>query len=211
MRKVGLKIFFKAARLTEAITESEPGSDLAAEVAAAFAAASMVFAEDEEFKSLLISRAASLLQFAEGFEGRYTDSVPRAAKYSSRNYQDELAWGNLWLFKASGQATYFETAQSLVDNHDDLQSNPKIFNVDTKVAAVQLLMAMEEDDESVESFNRIRDFCNFYENDVPKTTKGLAYPTSFGATGVAASSSFLCILAAQKLAPSKTGSSYPWI
>ena len=129
-----------------------------------------------------------------------------AAKYSSRNYQDELAWGNMWLFKASGQATYFETAQSLVDNHDDLQSNPKIFNVDTKVAAVQLLMAMEEDDESVESFNRIKDFCNFYENDVPKTTKGLAYPTSFGATGVAASSSFLCILAAQKLAPSKTGS-----
>jgi len=178
---------------------------LAAEVAAAFAAASIVFKDDANFKEMLTSRAAGLLQFAEGYQGRYIDAVPRASKYMSSSYEDELAWANLWLYKAMGQDTYLERAETLVEQHDQLQSNPKIFNVDTKVAGIQLLMAMEEDESSTVSFNRISDFCNFYLNDVPKTTKGLAYPTSFGATAVAASSSFLCIMAAQKLPESKTG------
>lgn len=191
--------------MTEFISESRPGSDLAAEVAASFAAASMVFTDEADFKEMLISKAAGLLQFAEGYKGRYIDAVPRAAKYMSSSYEDELAWANMWLYKATNQSSYYQTAETLTDSHDMLQSNPKIFNVDTKVAGVQLLMAMEEDEETNVAFNRISDFCNFYLNDVPKTTKGLAYPTSFGATAVAASSSYLCILAAQKLPESKTG------
>ena len=64
---------------------------------------------------------------------------------------------------------------------------------------------MEEGKDESEFFSKIESFCNFYKNDVPKTTKGLAYPTEFAATGVASSSAFLCILAAQKLPKDKTG------
>ena len=121
------------------------------------------------------------------------------------SYEDELAWGNLWLFKATGQESYLENAKTLVAEHEFLQENPKIFNVDTKVAAVQLLLALQETKEETDFFAKIENFCNFYKDDVPKTTKGLAYPTEFAATGVAASSAYLCILAAQKLPKVKTG------
>ena len=76
----------KATRLTDAISESKPGSDLAAEVAAAFAAASMIFADDADFKEMLISKASTLLQFAESNRGRYIDSIPRGMKYPSQRY-----------------------------------------------------------------------------------------------------------------------------
>lgn len=49
------------------------------------------------------------------------------------------------------------------------------------------------------AFNQIADFCDFYDKKVPKTTRGLAYPTNTKATAPAASSSFLCGLAAVKL------------
>jgi endoglucanase len=146
-----------------------------------------------------------LIQFAEQYKGRYTDSVPSASKYGSRSYEDELAWANLWMYKATAQESYLDAAKNLVEIHDELQSNPKIFNVDTKVAGVQLLLAMEESADLTIHTDRVKNFCNFYVNDVPKTVRGLAFPTTFGATSVASSSSFLCILAAQKLPYEKIG------
>ena len=74
----------KATRLTDAISESKPGSDLAAEVAASFACASMIFSDEPDFKEMLISKASALLQFAESNPGRYIDSVPRGIKYASQ-------------------------------------------------------------------------------------------------------------------------------
>ena len=60
---------------------------------------------------------------------------------------------------------------------------------------------------SPKAFNKIADFCDFYDKKVPKTTRGLAYPTNTKATAPAASSSFLCGLAAVKLDKKKFESS----
>ncbi|KAL8172429.1 LOW QUALITY PROTEIN: hypothetical protein V2J09_024233 [Rumex salicifolius] len=60
------------------IDEAHPGSDLAAETAAAFAVASILF------------------EFAEGHKGKYSDSIPAAAKFYS----------STWLHRASNDRKY---------------------------------------------------------------------------------------------------------
>ena len=69
-------------------------------------------------------------------------------------YGDELSWVNLWLYNATNQKSYLENAKSLIAEHEFLQENPKIFNVDTKVAAVQLLLAMEEGKDETKFFSK---------------------------------------------------------
>ena len=58
-----------------------------------------------------------------------------------------------------------------------MSENPKIFNIDTKVAGIQLMLALEEDPDKTESFDQIATFCDWYEGVLIKTTRGLAYPT----------------------------------
>ena len=58
-----------------------------------------------------------------------------------------------------------------------LTENPKIFNIDTKVAGIQFMLALEEDPDKTEAFDQIATFCDWYEGVLIKTTRGLAYPT----------------------------------
>lgn len=62
------------------ITEEKPGSDLAGETAAAFAAASLVFREtDADYAEICLRHAEQLYEFATKFRGKYSDSIPEAA------------------------------------------------------------------------------------------------------------------------------------
>ena len=61
---------------------SNPGSDLAGETAAALAAASMVFAdEDPAYSRTLLDHAKEIFTFADQYRGKYSDSVSAAAKF----------------------------------------------------------------------------------------------------------------------------------
>ncbi|CAM1343945.1 glycoside hydrolase family 9 protein [Tenacibaculum amylolyticum] len=97
------------------ITTAKPGSDLAGETAAALAAASMVFADsDPSYSATLITHAEQLYSFADTYRGKYSDAITDAADYykSWSGYQDEIVWGAIWLYKATGNATYLTKAES---------------------------------------------------------------------------------------------------
>lgn len=98
------------------IDASCPGSDLAAETAAAMAAASIVFRRegDATYANLLLTHARQLYTFADTYKGRYSDCITDAANYyrSWSGYQDELVWGALWLHKATGETGYLDKAKS---------------------------------------------------------------------------------------------------
>ncbi|MBZ5602348.1 MAG: glycoside hydrolase family 9 protein [Acidobacteriia bacterium] len=103
------------ARPSYKITADCPGSDLAGETAAALAAASLVFQRegDPDYAGKLLSRAKSLYQFAETYQGKYSDCITVAnGFYTSSGYADELAWGAAWLYKATGVADYLTKAQT---------------------------------------------------------------------------------------------------
>jgi hypothetical protein len=98
------------------IDEERPGSDLAGEAAAALAAASIVFSvSDPVYAAQLRQHAIELYAFANTYRGKYSDSIPDAANYynSYSGYTDELVWGAVWLYKATGNAIYLQQAQTL--------------------------------------------------------------------------------------------------
>jgi hypothetical protein len=98
------------------IDASCPGSDLAGETAAAMAAGSMLFeGTDPGYASTLLSHAKQLYSFADSNRGRYSDCIKDAAGYyrSFSGYNDELVWGAIWLYRATGDASYLTKAETL--------------------------------------------------------------------------------------------------
>ncbi len=96
-----------------AVTESCPGSDLTGEAAAALAASSIVFqADDPTYSATLLSQAKSLYEFADDFRGTYDACITAASGFyhSFSGYWDELVWGAIWLYKATGDTTYLTKA-----------------------------------------------------------------------------------------------------
>ena len=89
---------YKGSRPVEQINDRRPGSDIAAEVAAALAAGSMIFT-DQYMKKMLIQKAQSLVQVAEGAQAKAHENVQAAGKYKSNDFYDEIVWANLWLHK----------------------------------------------------------------------------------------------------------------
>jgi endoglucanase len=97
------------------IDAKSPGSDLAAETAAAMAAASMLFAtSDPSYSSELLSHALGLYQFADDHRGVYSDSIQDAQQFykSFSGYQDELCWGAIWLYRATDDVAWLDRARS---------------------------------------------------------------------------------------------------
>ena len=95
------------------ITRDLPGSDLAAESASTLAVASMAFAEvDAVYSADLLEHAEALYRFADMYRDRYMTGINDAwGYYPSSHFVDELVWGALWLYRATGEASYLAKAE----------------------------------------------------------------------------------------------------
>jgi hypothetical protein len=132
------------------ITDSSPGSDLAAETSAALVAASMVFRdEDPNYADLLLKHGKELYEFADKYRGSYDESIPEANDYyHSNSYNDELVWGAAWLFRATGEEYYKSKVDAIWDYpYDENDSNKFLdsknpISWDDKKASSYTLMAM---------------------------------------------------------------------
>jgi endoglucanase len=66
-------------RTVYSVSSSNPGSDVAAETAAALAAASLVFKKvDSKYSELLLKTAKNVMEFAKQYQGAYSDSLGSA-------------------------------------------------------------------------------------------------------------------------------------
>ncbi|MBB4905537.1 glycoside hydrolase family 9 protein [Actinophytocola algeriensis] len=106
------------ARPSYKIDANCPGSDLAGESAAAMAASSLVFADDPAYASTLLTHAKQLYTFADQRRGKYSDCITDAANFyrSWSGYVDELVWGAIWLYRATGDPAYLAKAEAEYDN-----------------------------------------------------------------------------------------------
>ena len=101
------------------IDATHPGSDLAAETAAAMAAASILFATDDPaYSAQLRTHAIQLYTFADTNRGIYSNSITDAGSYyrSFSGYNDELVWGAIWLYRATGDVAYLNKAEAYYAN-----------------------------------------------------------------------------------------------
>ncbi|WCJ26367.1 Endoglucanase [Euphorbia peplus] len=120
------------------ITPNSPGTEAAAEAAAALASASLVFKSvDSTYSSNLLAHSKSLFEFADKYRASYQQSCPFYCSYSG--YQDELLWAATWLYKASGDNNYL----SYVSNNQGWSQAMSEFSWDNKFVGAQTLLAKE--------------------------------------------------------------------
>ncbi|KAK7253060.1 hypothetical protein RIF29_37464 [Crotalaria pallida] len=120
------------------ISASSPGTEAAADAAAALASASIVFKKsDAKYSSILLAKARSLFDLADKYRGTFSASCPF---YCSHNgFQDELLWAAAWLYKASADNKYLNYA---VTNGGASQMMNE-FSWDNKFVGAQTLLAEE--------------------------------------------------------------------
>ncbi|KAG5395384.1 hypothetical protein IGI04_025347 [Brassica rapa subsp. trilocularis] len=135
-------------RTAFALDAPGPASDLAGEIAAALAAASIAFKQSRpKYSEVLLDKAIKTFQYADSHRGCYTDNpnVHNAVCpfYCSVNgYKDELLWGAAWLRRATGNDYYLEY---LVNNRQAFGQdfNYLEFGWDNKYGGVNVLIAKE--------------------------------------------------------------------
>ena len=102
------------------IDKSKPGSDAAGEAAAAFAAASILFKnENATYSATLLKHAIELYDFADTYRSDYNTNVPEVAAFYGYDvlkdgYFDELSWGALWLYRATKDEQYVEKFEKVI-------------------------------------------------------------------------------------------------
>ncbi|XP_016454485.1 endoglucanase 17-like [Nicotiana tabacum] len=126
------------------IDKNTPGTEVAAETAAALSAASLVFRKsDPTYSKLLVRRAIRVFEFADKYRGSYSDGLknivcPFYCSYSG--YQDELLWGAAWLHRATKNPFYLHYIQRNGQNLGADQSD-NTFCWDNKHVGARILLS----------------------------------------------------------------------
>ncbi|KAL6652456.1 hypothetical protein ACP70R_011381 [Stipagrostis hirtigluma subsp. patula] len=119
--------------------------DLGGEIAAALAAASIVFRDDADYSMKLVHGAATIYNFARdsGSHNPYSLQEPDIAPYySSSGFWDEYIWAAAWMYYATGNDS-FAMDQQLPKNAKAFDGihNLAVFSWDNKLPGVGLLLS----------------------------------------------------------------------
>lgn len=187
------------------IDAAHPGSELAAQTAAALAASSIIFKDtDPDYSATLLKHAKELYQFADTYRGKYSDSITDAQSYynSWTGYQDELTWGAVWLYLATNDNAYLTKAISSTDNWGtEGQTSYWAYKWthgwdDVHYGAQLLLARITGDAKYIESTERNLDYWTSGYNGerIKYTPGGLAWLDSWGSLRYAANAAFLAFV-----------------
>ncbi|KAH7863360.1 hypothetical protein Vadar_016523 [Vaccinium darrowii] len=193
------------------VSTQSPGSDVAAETAAALAAASIVFKDsDPSYSAKLLKTAVNVFDFADKYRGAYSgplNSVVCPFYCSYSGYQDDLLWGASWLHKASQNDSYLAYIHSnghTMGADDDAYS----FSWDDKRPGTKILLSkgfLENDIQEFQPYkvhsdnyvcSLIQESANFQAQYTPG---GLLYKTSSSNLQYVTSSTFLLLTYANYL------------
>ncbi|KAL7123577.1 hypothetical protein ACP275_01G113700 [Erythranthe tilingii] len=199
------------------VSSENPGSDVAAETAAALAAASIVFKDsDPSYSTKLLQTAIQVFDFANRYKGSYSDSLgsvvcPFYCSYSG--YHDELLWAASWLHRASENESYLTYIQSnghtLGADEDDFS-----FSWDDKRAGTKILLAKGFLEDNIEDFQLYKAHSDNYicslapgspNFQAQYTPGGLLYKGSESNLQYVTTSSFLLLAYAKYLSSSQGG------
>ncbi|MBL6447185.1 glycoside hydrolase family 9 protein [Fulvivirga sp. 29W222] len=201
------------------IDANQPGSDLAAETAAAMAAASIVFQNDDPtYSATLLEHAIQLYDFADNYRGIYSESIADAGSYyrSFSGYNDELVWGAIWLYRATGNMSYLQKAENYYANlSSEPQSSIKSYKWglawDDKSYGCYILLAklIGKAQYKADAERHLDYWTDGYNGErVNYTSGGLAYLDVWGALRYAANTSFLALYYADQATSASKAQKY---
>lgn len=197
------------------INATHPGSDLAAEAAAALAAAAKVWEVREPvFARRALVSARSLYAFAKKRQGRFSDSVPQMSLvYNSSAFRDDLAWAAGWLALAANAngapgegSRYAREAQGWLDDawkHEEERWYYFVSNWNNMAWNAQLLLArLTGAPPLLEATKSFLDGWRFGKV-VNVTAGGLAYADDWGTLRNSANSALLALVYAKHVGKEK--------
>ncbi|KAL8109548.1 hypothetical protein AgCh_025604 [Apium graveolens] len=126
------------------VIECHGCSDLAAEMAAALASASIVFKDNKAYSQKLVHGAKTLFKFSRDQRGRYSVGAEAESFYNSTSYWDEFVWGGAWMYYATGNNSYLSLATNIkMATHAGAFWGGQDYGVlswDNKLAGAQVLL-----------------------------------------------------------------------
>ncbi|GAM23143.1 hypothetical protein SAMD00019534_063180 [Acytostelium subglobosum LB1] len=177
------------------LNTSSPGTEVAMEASAALSAASIIWkSRDPTYSSLLLSHAKSLHTFGDTYRGIYTKSIPDAQSFydSYSGFNDEIVWGTIWLYKASGDPALLTKAKSdYVTFGIGAMGKGNSHDWDLKAPGVSLLMSQVIGGTPYTADTE--GFLNYWlpGGGVPYTPGGLAWIRQWGPCRYSATAAFL--------------------
>lgn len=186
------------------IDENCPGTEVAAQTAAALAAGSIIFKEtDAPYAAKLLTHAKQLYAFADRYRGEYTECVTNAQPFynSWSGYIDELIWGGIWLYLATNEETYLNQALKAVEEWPKDWDYTFTMSWDNTFFASQILLArITKENRFIESTERNLDYwtTGFVQNGkverITYTPGGLAWLDQWGSLRYTANAAFLAFV-----------------
>jgi hypothetical protein len=178
------------------IDAAHPGSDVAAQTAAALASASMLFrGVDNAYADKLLDNAKQLFEFADTYKGKYSDSVQAANPFytSFSGYWDELSEAGAWLYKATGEQQYLDKAEQAYSQFGSLGNWTWI--ADNKSYSAALLLAQESSDSKYKNqLENALDKWIYGTDGIQKTAGGLSWFQPWGSLAMSSSTAFIAEL-----------------
>ena len=187
------------------IDEQCPGSDIAGETAAALAAISMVFKQDDpSYSAMLLNHSKQLFKFADEFRGDYSDCITDVKNFynSWSGHIDELVWSASWIYRATMERSYLEKAEAIYEDLNlEAQSSYRSYkwtqNWDDKsYGSYVMLSKLTGKNKYRIDAERWLDYwtIGFEGSRVPYTNGGLARLDTWGVNRYAANTSFLALV-----------------
>ena len=195
-------------RQSYALTTSNPGTEVVCETAAALASASIIFKDsDPAYSATLLEHAIQLYEFGDTHRGLYTDSqneggggIPADGTYTSSNFQDELTWGALWLYQATGDQAYLDKAEAEYTEPDYLWS---FVWEDKSYGNMVLLSILTGKENYIANAERHLDWWQEGNNGVDYSPGGQAHLTIWGSSRHAMNASLTALIFSDNVATSK--------
>nr|AMH40387.1 glycoside hydrolase family 9 [Sipyloidea sipylus] len=180
------------ARPTYQINATHPGSDLAAETAAALTASYLLFKDvNSTYADILLTHAKQLYDFAWNYRGKYTDAFDDVrCCYNSSGYEDELIWGAAWLYRATNDSKYLSYAEEVYPTIQYYIG----FNWDQKIGGADVLLAKLTGDSKY--LTKTKNYCDNMLANQQRTPKGLIFITQWGSLMTTAYLMEICLEAA---------------
>ncbi|EFA79401.1 putative glycoside hydrolase [Heterostelium album PN500] len=178
------------------LSDTAPGTEVAMEASAALSICYMIFKDiNVTYAERCLQHAQDLWTFGDTYRGVYSDSIPDAQDFykSWSGYKDEIVWGSIWLYRATGDKEKLARAVSdyaAFGIGEMAQANSHDW--DLKAPGVSLLMSqLFPDNETYR--NDIEQFLNWWlpKGGVPYTPGGMAWIRMWGPARYTATTSFL--------------------
>eukprot|EP01132_Coremiostelium_polycephalum_P009018 gene9018-11045_t len=132
-------------RPTYMIDQDHPGTEVAMESSAALSICYLIFKDsDSDYANQCLQHAKTLHNFGDTYRGVYSDSVPDAQNFykSWSGYHDEIVWGSIWLYRATGDKDFLDRAISDYDSFGiGKMAQENSHDWDLKAPGTALLMA----------------------------------------------------------------------